>query len=147
MKSRSWFCRHSTSLRVCVTEQQKSCSNICSQWVKHVVQHSSREATTEQIIMIRNIVTSWNRATPRPSVLCPWTVGLLVHLCARVCVSAIILDFNHTLYICLDSFLSFYSHMHLQSLLLQENMRCKSETKCKILLILLLLKSFYFELK
>lgn len=75
-------CCHSATLGVCAAEQQQNCSSICSQWVKHVVQHSSREDTTEQIIMIQNIVTPWTRATPRPSVLFPWTAG---HLCFCVC--------------------------------------------------------------
>lgn len=44
--------------------------SVFSQWAKHVVLLSSREHTTEQIIIIPNIVTSWTRATCLPSVLC-----------------------------------------------------------------------------
>lgn len=76
-------CCRRTSRGVCVAEQQQNCSRVCSQWVKHVVLHSGREDTTEQIIiMIQSIVTPWIRATPQPSVLCPWTAG---HLCICVC--------------------------------------------------------------
>lgn len=76
-------CGHSSSLRACA-EQQQSSFSVCSQRVKHVVLRSSREYTTEQIIMIQNSIAFWSRATSPPSVYCPRT---LVCLCAG-CVSA-----------------------------------------------------------
>lgn len=45
----------------------------CSQRVKHVVLRSSREHTTEQIIMIQNSIACWTRAISPPSVYCPRT--------------------------------------------------------------------------
>lgn len=65
-------CGHSSSLRVC-TEQQQSCFSVYFQRVKHVVLRSSREHTTEQIIMIQNSVSFWTRAISPPSVYCPQT--------------------------------------------------------------------------
>lgn len=65
-------CGHSSSLRACA-EQQQSCFSVCSQRVKHVVLRSSREHTTEQIIMIQNSIAFWTRAISPPSVYCPRT--------------------------------------------------------------------------
>lgn len=65
-------CGHSSSLRACA-EQQQSCFSVCSQRVKHVVLRSSREHTTEQIIMIQNSIAFWTRAISSPSVYCPRT--------------------------------------------------------------------------
>lgn len=63
---------HSSSLRACA-EQQQNCFSVCSQRVKHVVLRSSREHTTEQIIMIQNSIACWTRAISPPSVYCPRT--------------------------------------------------------------------------
>ena len=95
------FCLLSQHLfkSMCAAEQQKSCSSICSQWAKHVVQHSSRQETTEQIIMIQIIVTSWTGATLRPSVPCPCSAGVYVCLSVcSLCVSDVILDISHTFF-------------------------------------------------
>lgn len=88
-------CHRSTC--VCSGEQQWNCSSVCSQWVKHVVLHSSREDTTEQIIMIQNIVTPWIGATLQPSVLCPCTAGhFCICICVCMCVWQVILDITQT---------------------------------------------------
>lgn len=80
-------CCHKASRGVCFAEQQQNCSSVCSQWVKHVVLHSSREETMEQIIMIQNIVTCLDHS--HSTAICPLSMDsrVFVHLCMSVCVS------------------------------------------------------------